>query len=117
MSEDDSDRSEGVNFTEINPILEDISYPITAEEFVTTYGDREIPRTNAEPITIRELFEPLEEEEFESKDEVHQGILNLMPKESVGRQRYSDRGAIIDDPEEYSKREDRDHPGHGKEDE
>lgn len=92
MSEDGTDREEGVNFTDINPVLEGIEYPITMEEFVAQHGDHSIERTNADPITVRELFEGTGEDTFESAEEVRQSLLNLMPAESVGRQRYSDRG-------------------------
>jgi hypothetical protein len=108
---DDPERVEGVEFTSINPVLDDIDYPITADQFVNQYGHYEIERTNAGPITIRELFEPLEEDQFESAKEVRETIMSLMPKESVGRQRYSDRGSTIDGPGQED-REDRPLPGH-----
>ena len=37
---DDPERVEGVDFTGINPVLNDISYPITTAEFVEQYGGR-----------------------------------------------------------------------------
>jgi len=97
MSGNETDREEGVNFTDINPILSDISYPITKEEFVNRYGEETIERTNAEPIAIEELFEGTGDDTFESVEEVRQSVLNLMPGDSVGRQRYSDRGGSIPD--------------------
>lgn len=98
MTEDEEDYSEGVGFADVQPLLEEIEYPITAAALVDRYGDHEIERTNAGPITIRELFEPLVEDQFESATEVRETIMTLMPKESVGRQRYSDRGSTIDKP-------------------
>lgn len=92
MPEDDPDRVEGVDFTNLNPVFEEISYPITADEFVAQHGDRRIERTSAEPITLRELFDPMGDDTFESTDEIRQMILTLMPSESVGRENYSDRG-------------------------
>lgn len=92
MSGDDTEREQGVDFTSVDPVLEDVSYPITVDELVAEYGDRTIERTNAEPITIRELFESTGEDTFESPEEIRQSILNLMPQESVGREEYSDRG-------------------------
>ncbi len=92
MPEDDTDRVQGVDFTDTMPVLEDVSYPITIDELVEQHGDHSIERTNAEPITIQELFDSMGDDTFESPDEVRQMMLNLMPEESVGREGYSDRG-------------------------
>lgn len=105
MAENGTDREEGVDFTDLDPVLEDISYPITMDEFVAEHGDHSIERTNAEPITVEELFEGMGDDTYESPEEVRQSILTFMPRDSVGRQRYSDRGdpgetPEIDDPDE-----------------
>lgn len=92
MPEDDTDRVQGVDFTDTMPVLENVSYPITIDELVEQHGDHSIERTNAEPITIQELFDSMGDDTFESPDEVRQMMLNLMPEESVGREGYSDRG-------------------------
>lgn len=92
MVPDESERTEGVEFAEIDPILEDVSYPVTADELVDRHGDTEIERTNADPITLVELFDFMGEDTFESADEVRQMIMSQMPRESVGRSNYSDRG-------------------------
>lgn len=93
---DDTDREEGVDFTDLNPVLEDLSYPVTKEAFVADHGDHTIERTNAEPITVRELLGEMGEDTYESPEEVRQSILNVMPRDSVGRARYSDRGDPAD---------------------
>lgn len=116
MADEETDRIEGVDFTDIGPILEEIPYPVTSEEFVAEHGDRVVGRTNAEPISIRELFEPMGDDTSTSADELRQSIMALMPKESVGRQRYSDRGLTIDD-DDGGVREDRPLPGHDRENE
>lgn len=92
MAGDDTDREEGVEFSDLESVFEDLAYPVTKAEFVDQYGGRTIGRTNAEPITIRELYEGMGEETFESTEALRQSILNYMPRESVGRARYSDRG-------------------------
>ncbi|MFD1587005.1 hypothetical protein ACFR9U_08415 [Halorientalis brevis] len=98
MSGRETDREEGVDFTDIDPILSELAYPTTKDEFVSEYGDQSIARTNADPISVHELFDGTGEDTFESPTEIRQSVLNLMPRESVGRQRYSDRGGAI--PEE-----------------
>ena len=92
MSENDNQQEMGVEFGSIEGVFEDLSYPITADELVERYGDREVQRTSADPISIRELFSGIGDQTFESDEELRQGMLNVMPAESVGRQRYSDRG-------------------------
>lgn len=92
MSDEDTNRVEGVDLSNIDPVLEDLSYPVTADELVERYGDRELDRTNADPITIEELFEYMGDTSFESKEQVHQMLLGQMPRDSEGRTNYSDRG-------------------------
>lgn len=98
MSGEGTNREEGVDFSDIEPILSQVSYPTTKDEFVTEYGDQSVERTNAGPITIQELFDGTGDDTFRSATEVRQSVLNLMPRETVGRQRYSDRAGSI--PEE-----------------
>jgi len=88
---DDPDHVEGVDFTTINPVLEDLSYPITTEELVDQYGDRELGRTNADPVSVAELFGYIDDT-FDSDQDVRQMMLNQMPRDSEGRTNYSDRG-------------------------
>lgn len=92
MPGDNPDRVEGVDFTNMNPVFESVSYPISDDELVAQHGERRIERTNAEPITLQELFDPMGEDTFETTDDIRQMILTLMPSESVGRENYSDRG-------------------------
>ncbi|WP_436932298.1 DUF5789 family protein [Halosimplex halobium] len=92
MAEDDTDHEQGVEFGSIESVFEEVSYPVTAGDLVDEYGDREIQRTSAEPIAVRDLFAGSGDQSFESDEELRQGMLNMMPAESVGRQRYSDRG-------------------------
>ena len=102
MSADEADRDEGVDFGDINPALERLSYPLSVAAFVDECGDRSIERTNADPITVGELFDGTGEDTFESPEEVRQSLLNLMPADSVGRKGYSDRGGSSpeSDPDE-----------------
>lgn len=92
MVPDDERRSEGVDFEALEPALEEVSYPISSEELVEQYGDVELGRTNAEPITLQELFEGMGENTFESAKGVHTMVMSMMPEESVGPSNYSDRG-------------------------
>lgn len=104
MTGDDTDREQGVDFASIDPVLEDLSYPITVDELVDEHGDRTIERTNADPISIGELFASTGEDTFESPQEIRQGLLTLMPADSVGRQDYSDRGGSHPEETEAAER-------------
>jgi len=101
--DDDPERTEGVDFTDLNPVLEDVSYPITADEFVERYGDRTLGRTNADPITVEELFDYMGDTSFDDDDELRQQIIGQMPRETTGRAGYSDRGGSL--PEETEEAE------------
>lgn len=83
---------EGVDFTEINPVLESLSYPTTANEIVDEHGDVEMERTNTDAITVAELFGQMGDNTFDSEEAVRQMLLSQMPNDSEGRQNYSDRG-------------------------
>lgn len=92
MGDDDPDRVEGVDFSDVEPVLDDLSYPVTSEELIERHGDRELGRTNADPISIEELFEYMGDDTFESEEQLRQMIMAQMPRDSEGRTNYSDRG-------------------------
>jgi hypothetical protein len=92
---EDQQREGGINFTSIEGVFADISYPISTDEIIDQYGDHEIERTNAEPIAIEAVFGGLGETSFESEDELKTMLLGQMPRDSGGRQNYSDRGGSL----------------------
>jgi hypothetical protein len=92
MADDAPEHDMGVDFTDLNPVLEEVSYPVTTDELREQYGDTELGRTNADPITLKKLFDYMGDETFESPDGVRQQILSQMPRNSEGRPNYSDRG-------------------------
>ena len=92
MAEDDPDRVQGVDFSTLDPSLDELSYPISADELVDRYGDQELERTNADPISLEELFDYMGDDTFESEEQLRQMILGQMPRDSEGRTNYSDRG-------------------------
>lgn len=95
MADEEPDRNQGVNMADIDTLLEDVSYPVSADELVDRHGEQMIDRTNAEPISLRELLEPVDDEPFETPDDLKQMLMSLMPTESVGREEYSDRGGSL----------------------
>ena len=95
-TDDNSDtRDEGVEFGSLAKELEDEEYPIGKDELLETYGDEEIVLQD-DTQTLREILGPLGQDEFESADDVHQSVMNMVGDEAVGRKNYSDRGDTPD---------------------
>jgi hypothetical protein len=86
------DRELGLDFSNIEDDLESEDYPISADELLDRYGDREIG-TSGGSESFGEVLVTGGDEEFESADEVKQTVLNRVGQEAVGRKGYSDRGA------------------------
>lgn len=85
------DREGGIDFGEADDALAAASYPLTLDELLADHGDAELTMGD-EITTLREVLEPLGEEEYESAEEVRQAVFNMVDREAVGRQRYTDRG-------------------------
>jgi len=93
MSESgDDDRELGIDFGDVEDDLESEDYPVSADELLDRYGDREIGMSGGTE-SFREVLVTGGDEEFESADEVKQTVLNRVGSEAVGREGYSDRGA------------------------
>jgi hypothetical protein len=98
-------RESGVEFGDLEEKLSGHEYPTTRDEVVDAYGDHELEFENGSE-TLREVLGPVGDEgdtqEYESADEVHQEIFNMVGAEAVGRRYYSDRGGqpMGDDPDE-----------------
>ena len=96
-------REQGVEFGSLADELEEEEYPMSKGELLDTYGDREIELEDA-TRTLRDVLEPLGEDEFESADDVRQSVITMVGDEAIGRKNYSDRGDETDvgDEEEES---------------
>lgn len=93
--EEDREPMQGVELGSIDDVLNEIEYPITADEVVERWGDREIERTNAAPIAIEELFGSMGETSFDTEQDLQEMLLSQMTRESTGREGYSDRGGSL----------------------
>ncbi|WP_440007881.1 DUF5789 family protein [Halomicrococcus sp. SG-WS-1] len=89
--DEEQEREMGVELGELSDELESVDYPVSADELVSKYGDREIEYGGGSE-TLESALGPLNED-YESADEVEQSILNMVGSEAVGRQNYTDRGA------------------------
>lgn len=93
--ENDESREQGVEFGSLAEELEDEEYPIDKAELLERYGDRELVLED-DTVTLREVLEPLGQDEFESADDVRQSVLTMVSDEAIGRKDYSDRGDEVD---------------------
>jgi hypothetical protein len=98
-SADSSDsREQGVELDQLQEELATHDYPTTGDELLAEYGDYEVEFSGGSE-TLREILgkrrsESDDDEDitYESPEEVHQSILNMVGSEAVGREHYSDRG-------------------------
>ncbi|NHN42731.1 hypothetical protein G9C85_13980 [Halorubellus sp. JP-L1] len=90
MGEHDN-REQGIEFGSLTDDLEDESYPMTHDEVLDRFGDRELELENG-TTTVGEVLSEEMEREYEDAEGVRQTIFNMVGSAAVGRQRYSDRG-------------------------
>ncbi|PSP54941.1 hypothetical protein BRC82_08045 [Halobacteriales archaeon QS_1_67_19] len=86
------DRELGLDFSNVEDDLESEDYPVSADELLDRYGDREIGMSGGSE-SFREVLVTGGDETFESPDEVKQTVLNRVSQNAVGRKGYTDRGA------------------------
>lgn len=83
-------RRSGVTFGDLQTDLEAEDYPLSAEELLERYGEREVTHANG-TATLREVIEPSGEETHDSADDVIQAVLNMIGEDAEGRVDYTDR--------------------------
>lgn len=92
-------RDMGIEFGDLDEDLANEDFPLTKEELLDRYGDRELEHASG-TVTVEEVVGPLGREEFDGRDAVHQAILNMIGDDAEGRPGYSDRGGSTPDEEE-----------------
>jgi len=93
MNEDSKNeraRELGIDFGPLARQLADHEYPTTTDELVDAYGDAILGFQNGEQ-TLREVFEPLPTESFDSVEEARGAVFNTVDDGAIGRKGYSDR--------------------------
>lgn len=96
----DDTREHGIEFGPLKEQLATHDYPATGDELLDAYGDFELELPGGSE-TLREILGKRESESggeendditYESAEEVHQSIRNMVGSDAVGRENYSDRG-------------------------
>jgi len=100
-------REQGVEFGGLMAELEAHDYPATQATLLEEHGDRELDladgsETLQSVLAEREVPEEQDTITYESPDEVHQAVLNMVGDQAVGRTDYSDRGGSLDDDSDQS---------------
>ncbi|PSP72881.1 hypothetical protein BRC86_11080 [Halobacteriales archaeon QS_3_64_16] len=93
---DTNDREMGIELGDLNDDLEAHDYPVSSEELIEEYGDRELELPKGSE-TFAEIMEPVEEKTYEGADGVRQDVFNFVGSDAVGRENYSDRGTASDE--------------------
>lgn len=99
MTETDDSREQGVEFGSLADDLDDASYPLTKEELLDRWGDREVELKSGER-TLRAILDPMGEMEFDGADDVRQTVVGMVGDEGLERENYSDRGGQAGDDAE-----------------
>lgn len=92
-------RDRGIEFGELEAELEQEDYPLTNDDVIERYGDRELEHHRG-TTTVREVLGDVEADEYEDHDELHEAILNMVGSEAVGEEDYSERGTAMEEGED-----------------
>lgn len=99
MSSEEDSREQGVDFGPLADDLEEGEYPMSKADLLETYGDREIDLESGSQ-TLKEVIEPIGEDEFDSAADVKTVLIGMVSDEAVGRKNYSDRSGDVRGGEE-----------------
>ncbi len=80
-------------------LAEELSYPITVEEVIDQVGDIKLEAPDIDRSErIADLLAEVDDDEYESADELDQMIHSMLPDEYIGRKYYDDRSDEHGDP-------------------
>jgi hypothetical protein len=96
-----TDRDVGLDFGDLDDDLESESFPLSKDELLDRYGDREIGLESG-TRTLDELLGPVGKETFDGQDDVHQTVLTMVDEAAEGRTEYSDRGTSTENTDDVS---------------
>lgn len=84
------DRNMGVEFGDLEDDLAGEAYPLSKQDLLSKYGDRELSHASGTD-TLRSVLGPEGDDVYEGPEEVRQAVLNMVGEAAVGRQENSDR--------------------------
>lgn len=92
-------RDRGIEFGDLEEELEQENYPLSNDEVIERYGDRELVLSRG-TTTVREVLGDIEADEYEDHEQLHEAMLNMVGSEAVGEEDYSERGTAMEEGED-----------------
>jgi len=87
---DERTREQGIEFGDLAEKIDTHTYPVASTDLIEAYGDYELELLDG-TRTLRDLFEPLQGEQFQSPADARQAVFNVVDEGAIGRKGYSDR--------------------------
>ena len=85
------ERSQGVDFGDVEDDIENYDYPATPEELREDFGDETVEYNGGEQ-SFGDVLEGVGVEEFQSAEEVYETVMMMVDEEATD-EGHSDRGA------------------------
>jgi hypothetical protein len=74
------ERAQGGELNELDEALEAHDYPITPDELIESHGDYRIESSGGSK-SIEEIFAPIDDDTYDSAEEVRDRVLELLHRE------------------------------------
>ena len=88
---DQRDELKSLDMDRIGEIFGDDRFPVTREELVGEFGDVDINYPGGGSETLESVLETSGAETYQTVNDLQLAVLNGVPRDAVGRPRYSDR--------------------------
>lgn len=86
----DRTREQGIEFGDLEEKLAGHEYPAPYNELIDAYGTDKLGLPNGEQ-TFGRILEPLQNEQFDSAEDVRHAVFTMVSEKAIGRKAYSDR--------------------------
>lgn len=83
-------REQGIEFGALDEKLTGHEYPTTCDELIDAYGTDILSLPNGEQ-TLGQVLKPLQNEQFDSPEDVRHAVFTMVSEKAIGRKAYSDR--------------------------
>ncbi|WP_324758715.1 hypothetical protein [Haloarcula montana] len=94
-----------MEYSETEQIIDEtLEFPVTHPAVIEQIGTTEITSPSGDSVTIQEVLDPVEEQEYLTSDALYTAIIGNLDDTFIGRKYYDDRGgtAVGTEPEDES---------------
>lgn len=88
---DQRDELKSLDMDRIDEIFESDRFPVSREELVGEFGGVEIEYPGGGSETLQSVLETSGAETYQTVNDLQLAVMNGVPRDAVGRPRYSDR--------------------------